>query len=142
MQHAGSLVSACGIQLPDQGSNLRPLCWERGVLATGWPGKPQVAFLKRIQAERDAKEQPSSGCAGQAGQVQQPEPQGAAGFALASTLSSPARHSRCLPGSNLSKPLSVCPSSRVQGPFGPAGSHPQAACTRPSSLALKTGQAC
>ena len=33
-------VVACGIQLPDQGSNLGPLHWELRVLATGPPGKP------------------------------------------------------------------------------------------------------
>ena len=36
------LVAACGIELPDQGSNPGPLHWERGVLATGPPGKSQV----------------------------------------------------------------------------------------------------
>ena len=36
---AGSLVSACGIWLPDQGSNLGPLHWEHRVLATGPSGK-------------------------------------------------------------------------------------------------------
>ena len=30
---------ACGIYFPDQGSNLGPLHWEHGVLATGPPGK-------------------------------------------------------------------------------------------------------
>ena len=34
-----SLVAACGISLPDQGSNLGPLHWEQSVLATGLPGK-------------------------------------------------------------------------------------------------------
>ena len=33
------LVAACGILFPDQGSNPGPLHWERGVLATGPPGK-------------------------------------------------------------------------------------------------------
>ena len=44
--HARSLVAACkmlvaayGIQFPDQGSNLDPLLWELGVLATGSRGK-------------------------------------------------------------------------------------------------------
>ena len=36
---AGSLVEACGIEFPNQGSNLGPLQWESGVLATGPPGK-------------------------------------------------------------------------------------------------------
>ena len=33
------LVAACGILLPDQGLNPSCLCWKRGVLATGLPGK-------------------------------------------------------------------------------------------------------
>ena len=33
------LVVTCGIQFPHQGSNLGPLHWECGVLATGPPGK-------------------------------------------------------------------------------------------------------
>ena len=44
--HVGSLVvacklsvAACGISFPDQGSNLGPLNWERGVLATRPLGK-------------------------------------------------------------------------------------------------------
>ena len=48
LQHEGSLdatwkllVVTCGIQLPDQGSNLHPLHWQYGVLATGAPGKSQ-----------------------------------------------------------------------------------------------------
>ena len=32
------LIAACGIQFPDQGSNLGPLHWEHGGLATGPPG--------------------------------------------------------------------------------------------------------
>ena len=48
MQHVGSLafisacellVAACRIQFPDQGSNLSPLHWQHGVLATGPQGK-------------------------------------------------------------------------------------------------------
>ena len=40
LQHADSqLRHACRIQFPDQGSNLGPLHWERGVLPTGPPGK-------------------------------------------------------------------------------------------------------
>ena len=46
LQHTGSLVVACkllvaayNIQFPDQGSNLDPLHWEPGVLATGPPVK-------------------------------------------------------------------------------------------------------
>ena len=45
---AGSLVVACkffvvacGIQFPDQGSNLGPLLWELEVLTPGPPGKSQ-----------------------------------------------------------------------------------------------------
>ena len=37
----GTLSSACGIQFPDQALNPGPLHWERGVLATGPPGKSQ-----------------------------------------------------------------------------------------------------
>ena len=37
--HTGSLVVECGIQFPDQGSNLGPLHSEHGVLATGPSGK-------------------------------------------------------------------------------------------------------
>ena len=33
------LVAACGIQLPDQGSNPSLVHWEHGVPATGPPGK-------------------------------------------------------------------------------------------------------
>ena len=33
------LIVACGIWLPDQGSNLGPLHWKHGTLATGSPGK-------------------------------------------------------------------------------------------------------
>ena len=45
MRHAGSLVLACRIQFPDQGWNLGPLHWERGVPATGPPGKSLRPFL-------------------------------------------------------------------------------------------------
>ena len=39
-KHTGSLVVAWGeSQFPGQGLNLGPLHWERGVLATGPPGK-------------------------------------------------------------------------------------------------------
>ena len=37
--HKESLVAACGIWLPDQGSNPGALHWEHGVSATGRPGK-------------------------------------------------------------------------------------------------------
>ena len=37
--HAGSIVAACTIQFPDQGSNPGPLHWECRVLPTGPPGK-------------------------------------------------------------------------------------------------------
>ena len=33
------LVAACGIWFPDHGSNLGPLYWEHGILATGPPEK-------------------------------------------------------------------------------------------------------
>ena len=36
---AESLVEVCGIEFPNQGSNLGPLQWESGVLATGPAGK-------------------------------------------------------------------------------------------------------
>ena len=40
---------ACGIQFPDQGSNLGPLYWERGGLATGSQGSPDTnTFLSSI----------------------------------------------------------------------------------------------
>ena len=41
--HAGSLVGTCRIFFPNQASNLGPLSWERGVLATGPPGSPLSA---------------------------------------------------------------------------------------------------
>ena len=41
MLHLGSLVAACGIYFPNQGSNPGPLHWEHRVLATGPPGKSQ-----------------------------------------------------------------------------------------------------
>ena len=42
------LVTACGIQFPDQGLNPGPLHWERGVLATGSPGKPWPYFYTAL----------------------------------------------------------------------------------------------
>ena len=36
------LVAACDIQFPDQESNLGPVYWELGVLATRPPGKSGV----------------------------------------------------------------------------------------------------
>ena len=39
------LVASCGVQLPDQGPNLRPLHGERRVLATEPPGKSQDLFF-------------------------------------------------------------------------------------------------
>ena len=36
------LVAACGKYFTNQGSNLRPLHWEYGILATGPPGMSQV----------------------------------------------------------------------------------------------------
>ena len=45
LQHAGSLVVACEIQFPDQGSNPGPLHWEHGISTTGPPGKsPACTF--------------------------------------------------------------------------------------------------
>ena len=41
------LVAAYGIQLPDQGLNPGPWHWERGVLATGSPGKSLSKPIKR-----------------------------------------------------------------------------------------------
>jgi len=38
-------IAACEIQFPDQGSNLGPLGWQRGVLATEPPGKSGSQFL-------------------------------------------------------------------------------------------------
>ena len=38
-------VVACGIQFPDQRSNLGPLCWEHRVLATGPTGKSLISLL-------------------------------------------------------------------------------------------------
>ena len=37
---------ACGIQFPDQGSNLVPVCWEHGVSATGPPEKSLCMTLE------------------------------------------------------------------------------------------------
>ena len=42
------LVVACGIQYPDQGSNLSLLHWDLGVLATGWPGKSYSQIYNHI----------------------------------------------------------------------------------------------
>ena len=43
------LLSACGIWLLDQGWNLGPLHWERGVLTTGPPGKsPSFSTIMKI----------------------------------------------------------------------------------------------
>ena len=39
------LVAACGIWFSDQGSNLVPLHWECGLLATGPPGKSPHSIL-------------------------------------------------------------------------------------------------
>ena len=54
--HSGSLVAACkllviarGIWFPDQGSNLGPLHWEHGVLATRPPGKSQKKPFEMIK---------------------------------------------------------------------------------------------
>ena len=50
--HTGSsiLVAACGVSFPDQESNPGPLHWERGVLATGPPGKShQLLFTEDLK---------------------------------------------------------------------------------------------
>ena len=39
------LVVAYGIYFPDKVSNPGPLHWEQGILATGPPGRPSVAFF-------------------------------------------------------------------------------------------------
>ena len=43
------LVAVCGIWFPDQGCNPGPLHWNRGVLATGQPGKSRLS-LKLFQS--------------------------------------------------------------------------------------------
>ena len=47
LQHAGSLLVACGVYFPEWGSNPSPLHWQCGVLATGPPGKshPSPSFF-------------------------------------------------------------------------------------------------
>ena len=45
LRYADSLVVACGIQFPDQGSNPGPLHWEHGILPTGPPGKSRRLLL-------------------------------------------------------------------------------------------------
>ena len=42
------LVAVCGIYFPDQGSNLGPLHWEHGVLATRSPEKSPILFFKYL----------------------------------------------------------------------------------------------
>ena len=39
------LVEACGLQLPDWGSNPGPLRWEHGVLAFNHQGSPEVSYV-------------------------------------------------------------------------------------------------
>ena len=46
------LVTACGIQFPEQRSNLHPLCSEHGVLATGPLGKSPGVVRKQFNRER------------------------------------------------------------------------------------------
>ena len=53
------LVTAHGVRFPDQGSNPSLLHWDRGVLATGPPGKPlrfplDMYFLKKILVTGEA----------------------------------------------------------------------------------------
>ena len=47
LKHANS-VAACGIYFPDQGSNLDPQHWERGVLATKPPKKSSESVNKCV----------------------------------------------------------------------------------------------
>ena len=54
-QHVGSLVAAyellvlaCRIQFPDRGLNPSSLHWERGVLATGPPGKSNPQIINQL----------------------------------------------------------------------------------------------
>ena len=49
-------VVARGIQFPNQGSNLGPLCWEHRVLATGPPGKSLRLNLKEGIGVKQAKD--------------------------------------------------------------------------------------
>ena len=42
------LVAACGIELPDEGSNPDFLHWELGIVATGPPGKPLPPFIRAL----------------------------------------------------------------------------------------------
>ena len=138
---------SCGMQdlVPQPGIEPGPLHWELGVSAPGPPEKPPSS-ASQAHSGRERSKGPAQlwVCPPSRSSSATGTPR-TAGFTLASTLSSRARHSRCLPGSNLSKGLSVCPSSRVQGPSNPEAQQEvilQAACTRPSSLALETGHAC
>ena len=51
------LPTACGILIPNQGSNPRPLQWKRGVLTTGQPRKSQLFTLLSLLL-RQEKENP------------------------------------------------------------------------------------
>ena len=71
LQHVGSPIFAvaggifsCGmwIYFPDEETNLGPLHWERGVLATGPPGKSLELPAKHFLASRAAR------CSSRAGQ--------------------------------------------------------------------------
>ena len=42
------LVAPCGIQFPDQGSNLGPLHWEHGVLVTAPPVKSLLVLFNHL----------------------------------------------------------------------------------------------
>lgn len=46
--HAGSLITACGIKFPEQGSNLGLLHWKQRVLATGTTGEIPTFYFKTI----------------------------------------------------------------------------------------------
>ena len=49
------LVAACGLKFPDQGSNLGPLSWERGVPPSHWAteGSPLTGFMTLGDLESD-----------------------------------------------------------------------------------------
>ena len=46
LQRAGSLVVACGILTPDQGTNPGPLLWEHGISATGHQASPSIPHFE------------------------------------------------------------------------------------------------
>ena len=61
--HARSLVVACRIQFPDQGSNPGPLHWDRGVLATRPPGmSPAIIYLGRGYPKKTKNSSEAQSC--------------------------------------------------------------------------------